>query len=85
MAVVPNMFMSGPPGPGRTLIAKSLLGILPSMPVEEALEVTKFYSIAGLVGGGAWPGAPWRALSRRATEVRSEPDRNPDRLMNQQA
>lgn len=41
--------MSGPPGSGKTLIAKSLPGILPRMSVDEALEVTKIYSIAGLL------------------------------------
>ncbi|MFQ5400837.1 MAG: YifB family Mg chelatase-like AAA ATPase [Anaerolineae bacterium] len=44
-----NALMSGPPGAGKTLIAKSLPGILPRMSVEEALEVTKIYSVAGLL------------------------------------
>ncbi len=41
--------MTGPPGAGKTLIAKSLPGILPRLSVDEALEVTKIYSVAGLL------------------------------------
>ncbi len=44
-----NMLMSGPPGAGKTLIAKSLPSILPRMSVDEALEVTKIYSVASLL------------------------------------
>ena len=44
-----NAILSGPPGAGKTLIAKSLPGILPRMSVDEALEVTKIYSVANLL------------------------------------
>jgi magnesium chelatase family protein len=44
-----NLLMSGPPGAGKTLIAKSLPSILPRMTVDEALAVTKIYSVAGLL------------------------------------
>ena len=44
-----NALLTGPPGAGKTLISKSLPSILPRMSVEEALEVTKIYSVAGML------------------------------------
>ncbi len=44
-----NVLMSGPPGTGKTLLARAVPTILPKMTKEEALEVTKIYSIAGLL------------------------------------
>jgi magnesium chelatase family protein len=44
-----NVLMSGAPGSGKTLLARSIPSILPSMVIEEALEVTKIYSVSGML------------------------------------
>src|SRR3972149_6374547 len=41
-----NMLMVGPPGAGKTLMARSLPGILPQLSVDEALDVTRIYSVS---------------------------------------
>lgn len=46
-----NMLMVGSPGAGKTLLAKCFESILPPLTRQEALELTKIYSIAGLLGG----------------------------------
>ncbi|WP_337957166.1 YifB family Mg chelatase-like AAA ATPase [Tepidanaerobacter acetatoxydans] len=66
-----NMIMIGSPGSGKTMIAKRIPTILPSMTFEESLELTKIYSIAGLISNhsGLMKKRPFRSPHHTISSV----------------
>ncbi len=65
-----NLLLVGPPGAGKTMLARCIPGIMPAMTFEEALEVTKIHSVAGILGEeGIVTSRPFRSPHHTATTV----------------
>ena len=66
-----NLLFTGPPGAGKSMLARRLPGILPALTTDEALEVTTIHSVAGLLpaGAGLVTTPPFRAPHHTASDV----------------
>ena len=65
-----NILFVGPPGSGKTMLARSIPSVLPEMQFDEALEITKIHSVAGVLGeDGIVSVRPFRTPHHTATTV----------------
>ena len=65
-----NILFVGPPGSGKTMLARAIPSVLPSMSFDEALEITKIHSVAGTLGEeGIVKTRPFRSPHHTATTV----------------
>ena len=66
-----NIILVGPPGAGKSMLAKRLPGILPSMTLDEALETTKIHSVAGRLkhAGGLVSQRPFRKPHHTISDI----------------
>lgn len=64
-----NAALSGPPGTGKTMLARAFAGILPPLSISEILEVTGIHGTVGLIPGGVVLSPPFRSPHHSASHV----------------
>ncbi len=64
-----NILMVGPPGAGKTMLASRIPTILPKLTLQEAIETTRIYSVAGMLSNGFMSIRPFRAPHHTISDV----------------
>lgn len=64
-----NILMIGPPGAGKSMIAKRIPTIFPSLESEETIEITKIHSVAGILDGGIVTTRPFRQPHHTISDI----------------
>lgn len=64
-----NILLSGPPGSGKSMLAKALVGLLPAPSYDEALEITKIHSVAGQASDEIISTRPYRNPHHTASNI----------------
>lgn len=64
-----NILLNGPPGAGKTMLAKTLLNLLPQLTLSEQVAATKLHSLAGEINDGVITSRPFRSPHHTASSV----------------